>query len=123
VACIDAAFLAIGAGPSTISESLALPNVEVGRGPTSIVCDLAGLRFRSPDASGAGVEVAFSVVLLMFTPGCVAVSSASDGRSVVDLRTTLPAEEKIPPRMSRVDVSKKAMSSMFGSTMDSAICR
>ena len=81
---------------------------------------LLGCRFRSPDVSGIA-EDGSSADWLIPTLGCVAASVPTTGGVVPRLCTTLPAEEKMPPLISRVEVSKNAMSSMFGATTDSAI--
>ena len=80
---------------------------------------LPGRRWRKVDTSTVA-EAGSSWAVLMSTVEIFAVSACSTTSFTPSL-TVFPASLKIPPRVPRPLVSKKATSSMLGSTIDSAI--
>jgi len=105
-----------GDSPSVRSLEGKLPMLFV-----SMMFAFVGTLRRRPGASTA-VAGSRSVTESISMPGWVGGSVPPVGRSAVGPFVTFPADEKIPPLMSSFDESKKAMSSIFGSTTDSAIC-
>lgn len=84
------------------------------------VCDLTGFRLRNAAVS-ATADVGSSADVLT-TVGARNSSFPEGAGSARSNSEALQAEEKMPPRISSSDVSKKAMSSILGKTTDSAIC-